>query len=52
MTDRELLKLAALACGERVNNDAYFDGASSRWSSLTDDALRLDIKLGIDLHLP
>ena len=58
MTDRELLKLAAVACGELcgewVNNDAYFGGVLSRWNPLTDDgdALRLAIKLGIDLHLP
>lgn len=51
--DRELLRLAAIACGELrgewVGNDAYFDGVLSRWSPLTDDgdALRLAVKLGI-----
>ena len=58
MTNRELLKLAAVACGELcgewVNDDAYFNGVLSRWNPLTDDgdALRLAIKLGIDLYLP
>lgn len=51
MTDRELLRLAAIACGELrgewVGNDAYFDGVLTRWNPLTDDgdALRLAVKL-------
>ena len=57
MTDRELLRLAAIACGELhgewVGNDAYFDGVLSRWSPLTDDgdALRLAVKVGMNLAL-
>lgn len=53
--DRELLRLAAIACGELhgewVGNDAYFDGVLSRWSPLTDDgdALRLAVKLGLNV---
>lgn len=45
--DRELLRLAAIACGELIdewkNNEAFFDGVLSRWNPLTDDgdALRL-----------
>ena len=55
MTDRELLRLAAIACGELhgewVGNDAYFDGVLTRWNPLTDDgdALRLAVKLGITI---
>lgn len=55
MTDRELLEMAAIACGEIPNswrgNDAYFDGVLSRWNPLTDDgdALRLAVKLDISL---
>ena len=55
MTDRDLLELAAIACGEIPNswrgNDAYFDGVLSRWNPLTDDgdALRLAVKLDISL---
>ena len=55
MNDRELLKLAAVACGvlsgEWVNS---VDGVLSRWNPLTDDgdALRLAIKLGVDLRIP
>lgn len=55
--DRELLRLAAIACGELrgewVGNDAYFDGVLSRWSPLTDDgdALRLAVKLGGELRI-
>ena len=58
MTDRELLKLAAIACselrGEWRNNEDYFDGVLNRWNPLTDDgdALRLAIKLGVDLRIP
>ena len=53
MTDRELLKLAAVSCGELrgewVNSDAYFDGVLSRWNPLTDDgdALRLAVAVGM-----
>lgn len=49
--DRELLRLAAIACGELhgewVGNDAYFDGVLSRWNPITDDgdALRLLVML-------
>lgn len=55
MTDRELLEMAAIACGEIPNswrgNDAYFDGVLSRWNPLTDDgdALRLAVELDISL---
>lgn len=51
--DRELLRLAAIACGELhgewVGNDAYFDGVLSRWNPLTDDgdALRLAVRLNL-----
>lgn len=57
MTDRELLRLAAIACGELrgewVGNDAYFDGVLSRWNPLIDDgdALRLAVKLGGELRI-
>jgi len=53
MTDRELLKLAAVSCGELrgewVNSDAYFDGVLSRWNPLDDDgdALRLAVAVGM-----
>ena len=56
--DRELLRLAAIACGELhvewVGNDAYFDGVLSRWSPLTDDgdALRLAVRLAIAVFPP
>ncbi len=55
MTDRELLKLAAIACseirGEWRNNEAYFDGVLTRWNPLTDDgdALRLAVKLRLNI---
>ena len=54
-SDRELLEMAAIACGEIPNswrgNDAYFDGVLSRWNPLTDDgdALRLAVELDISL---
>lgn len=57
MTGRELLEMAAIACGEIPNswrgNDAYFEGVLSRWNPLTDDgdALRLAVKLGIDVEM-
>ncbi len=57
MTDRELLELAAIACGELrgewVGNDAYFDGVLTRWSPLTDDgdALRLAVKLLFEIDM-
>ena len=53
MTDRELLELAAKACGELTpswyGNSDYMDGVLSRWNPLTDDgdALRLAVKLGL-----
>lgn len=56
-SDRELLELAAIACGEIPNswrgNDAYFDGVLSRWNPLTDDgdALRLAVDLSLDVHI-
>lgn len=56
MTDRELLELAAKACGELTphwyGNDAYFDGVLQRWNPLLDDgdALRLAAKLKIELE--
>lgn len=55
MTDRELLEMAAIACGEIPNswrgNDDYFDGVLSRWNPLTDDgdALRLAVRLQISV---
>lgn len=58
MTNRELLKLAAIACGELhgewMNNDAYFGGVLTRWNPLESDgdALRLAVKLGVDLRIP
>lgn len=57
MTDRELLELAAIACGELrgewIGNDAYFDGVLTRWSPLTDDgdALRLAVKLLFEIDM-
>ena len=57
MTDRELLRLAAIACGELhgewVGNDAYFDGVLSRWNPITDDgdALRLAVKLLFEIDM-
>ena len=54
-SDRELLEMAAIACGEIPNswrgNDAYFDGVLSRWNPITDDgdALRLAVKLNINI---
>lgn len=58
MTDRELLRLAAIACGELVgewkNNEAYFDGVLSRWNPLEDDgdALRLVVMLQLGISIP
>ena len=55
-SDRELLEMAAIACGEIPNswrgNDAYFDGVLSRWNPLTDDgdALRLAVELHLDIR--
>ncbi len=55
MTDRELLKLAAIACeklrGGWVDNEAYFDGVLTRWNPITDDgdALRLAVDLGMQI---
>lgn len=57
MTDRELLRLAAIACGELSgewrNNEAYFDGVLSRWNPLEDDgdALRLAVNLRISASI-
>ena len=51
--DRELLELAAKACGELTpswyNNENYFNGVLSRWNPLEDDgdALLLVVKLGL-----
>lgn len=56
MSDRELLELAAKACGELTpqwyGNDAYLRGVLSRWDPLTDDgdALRLAVRLGIEVQ--
>lgn len=61
--DRELLELAAKAAGVRLEWDGppdewqpiYYEGKTYHsFDPLTDDgdALRLAIKLGIDLHLP
>lgn len=50
-SDRELLELAAKACGELprswYGNNAYFDGVLTRWNPLTDDgdALRLAVSI-------
>ena len=63
MTDRELLELAAKAAGIILEWDGppdewqpiYYEGKTYRsFNPLTDDgdALRLAIKLGIELHLP
>lgn len=55
MTDKELLELAAIACGELqgewIGNQNYFDGVLSRWNPLEDDgdALRLAVKLKLPL---
>lgn len=55
MSDRELLRLAAIACGELstewVNNEAYFDGVLCRWNPLDDDgdALRLAVALRLSI---
>lgn len=53
MTDRELLELAAIACGELrgewVGNDAYFDGVLTRWSPLTNDADALRLAVTCDI---
>lgn len=56
-TDRELLELAAKACGEITlswyGNQDYFDGVLSRWNPLTDDgdALRLAVKLQMKIYV-
>lgn len=52
MTDRELLELAAKAVGYERNSAGPI--GPCEWSPLTDDgdALRLAIKLGIDLRIP
>lgn len=55
MSDRELLELAAKACGEVqgewIGNAAYFDGVLTRWNPITDDgdAFRLMVTLGMDV---
>lgn len=58
MADRELLELAARACGYEVS--AYtgilyvHDGAANReWNPLTDDgdALRLAVRLGMEVYI-
>ena len=56
-TDRELLELAAKACGELMpswyGNSDYMDGVLSRWNPLTDDgdALRLACTLGLSVDI-
>jgi len=56
MTDRELLILAAKGAGHLTpswyDSDAYISGFLSNWNPLTDDgdALRLAVKLGMDIH--
>lgn len=56
MKDRELLELAAKACGELMpswyGNSDYMDGVLSRWNPLTDDgdALRLAAKLRLEIY--
>ena len=58
MKDRELLELAAKAAGiltpSWYGNEHYIDGMLSRWNPLRDDgdALRLAVKMGVDLRLP
>lgn len=58
MTDRELLRLAAIACGELVgewkNNEAYFEGVLSRWNPLNNDgdAQRLMVRMGVEVRFP
>ena len=56
MTDRELLEMAAKACGELTpswyGNADYFDGVLRRWNPLEDDgdALRLACALKINIE--
>lgn len=57
LTDRELLELAARAAGYdyRPENGAIVvDGIPGNWNPLIDDgdALRLAIKMGVNLSLP
>ena len=56
MTDRELLELAAKAAGllEMAVGDKDIQRYLLRWNPLTDDgdALRLAVKLGIDVSFP
>ena len=55
-SDRELLELAAKACGEVTpswyGNQSYLDGVLSRWNPLTDDgdSRRLEVAVGITIH--
>ena len=55
MTNRELLELAAKACGELTESwygdTAYFSGVLRRWNPLEDDgdAFRLAVKLKISV---
>lgn len=57
MSDRELLRHAAIACGELigewVSNEDYLDGVLARWNPLTDDgdALRLAVKLNLRISI-
>ena len=54
-SDKELLELAAKACGEITpswyGHMSYLEGVLSRWNPLQDDgdALRLAVKLDFDL---
>ena len=54
MTDRELLELSAKAAGMIANSDGtiYAGFGSREWNPLEDDgdALRLAVKLGIEIH--
>lgn len=53
MTDRELLELAAKACGRYCNNPNYMDGLFETWQPLDDDgyALRLMAQLGMQVSI-
>lgn len=55
MTDRELLELASKAAGIEFDGrfGCFYDGHLKPWNPLTDDddALRLAVKLGVDIYV-
>lgn len=55
MTDRELLELAAIACGELkgdwIGNENYFDGVLGRWNPLADDGDALRLAVGLCMNV-